>query len=153
MTVVTFNDYASTKFGKKFPQAFFDEYYTGLNVPSWENNNDHKTGVGILNTGVAAARAVGNEPIKVLYGTEPRMDFDTRFDEKKTYAGNDLVEAGFKGFSYFNPLDIGTDDHASNGVWGIKYVNLFGEAQNHDVLGVLATESVFSVHLKYDAKT
>jgi len=142
MGVVTFNQYSEKHFGRSFPIDFFDNYYTGERVPSWEDNERHERGSKILAHGVALARkAPGGDILAPVKKMEPRFAFDMKA----------LSKIAWDGFRYFGPLDI---DYASNGVYGISVVEGLMEKYNTtEVLGVLMSESVFSAHLTYDSST
>jgi len=140
MGVVSYQEYAETYFGKAFPYSFFEEYYTGTRIPSWEDNVNHKTAITLLDTFMSAAHAIGVEPMDMFHDLEPRFALDNEA----------LVSAGWAGFQYLEPHDI---KYASNGVWGIavieKLVEKYG-SEGGEVLGPLMTDSVFSVHLRHD---
>eukprot|EP00947_MAST-08B_sp_MAST-8B-sp1_P002728 g2728.t1 len=138
--IISYQDYAKKHFDRtrwSEPRFdFFNDFYTGEGVPSWEDNDNHEDGIRILDNGMKLS---GNDAIELLYTMEPRFEFD-----------NDaLTEATWNGFKYMGPKDI---KYASNGVHGIKVVDdLLAEHNTRDTLGVLMMESVFSAHLVYDA--
>ena len=75
-TLTTFYDtfrYAAEHFSGKFKYDFFDKYYTGSRIPSWEDNDQHLKGINLLDKGMAVA---GTDAIEILYTMEPRMEFD-----------------------------------------------------------------------------
>eukprot|EP00928_Gymnodinium_smaydae_P017859 TRINITY_DN16819_c0_g1_i1.p1 TRINITY_DN16819_c0_g1~~TRINITY_DN16819_c0_g1_i1.p1 ORF type:complete len:738 (-),score=156.08 TRINITY_DN16819_c0_g1_i1:201-2360(-) len=142
MGILSFQDYAKKYFGIEFKESFFNDFFTGERVPSWEDNTAHSRGVKLLDAAVAAGRALGQEPMDQFRELEPRFAFDNR----------GLVAASWDGFSYLGPLDV---KYASNGVFGIAVVEGLMEKYNNtkDVLGLLMTDSVFSAHLRRSAAT
>mmetsp|Transcript_82970 Transcript_82970/g.253568 ORF Transcript_82970/g.253568 Transcript_82970/m.253568 type:complete len:775 (-) Transcript_82970:61-2385(-) len=140
MGVVTYQNYAKEHFGKSFPYPFFDEYYTGNRIPSWEDNENHQRAISILDSGVSFARRFGQEPMDSFRGLEPRFAFDNEA----------LISVSWAGFEPLKPNEI---KYASNGVWGValieKLVQRYGSVGG-EVLGPLMTDSVFSVHLRHD---
>mmetsp|Transcript_8685 Transcript_8685/g.24438 ORF Transcript_8685/g.24438 Transcript_8685/m.24438 type:complete len:697 (-) Transcript_8685:121-2211(-) len=141
--VLTYQDYADEHFGSTFPkETIFQEYYTGGRVPSWEDNTRHKRGVAVLDAGVSAARALGQEPVEQLRDLEPRLAFDNEA----------LAQVAWDGFRYMGPLDV---VYASNGMYGIPVVERLMEKYNTsgEVLGILMTDSVFSAHLRRDVQS
>lgn len=144
MNVVTYQAYAKKHFGKEFPFPFFDNYYTGDRVPSWEDNENHRNSIKNLDLGVKVAIAAGGPDITApLRRMEPRFAFDTDFED------NGIIDATWNGFGYMGGRDI---KYASNGVWGVDVMNkLLAKFGTTDALGLLMTESVFSAHLVYKA--
>jgi hypothetical protein len=131
---MTYQEFAKTVFKKEFPMPFFENYFTGGRVPSWEDNDNHKRGIQLLDTSVAAARQVGQEPMEFVDPLEPRFAFD--------HAG--LTRATWHGFSYMNHDEI---KFASNGDFGnIVIDELLKNFDTTDTLGVLMTDS-FSQHI------
>merc|ERR1719336_2836548 len=102
MGLITYQDYAIENFGKPFPYEFFDKYYTGKRVPSWEDNTNHEIAIQMFDAGMAAQRAIGVEPMDYVAMLEPRFAFDQEA----------LIQAGWNGFGYLNANDI---KYASNG--------------------------------------
>lgn len=135
--VMSYQEFAKTKWGKEFSAPYFKDFYTGGNIPSWEDNGGHSTGVGRLDMAVAAARKFGVDPVDQLREMEPRFAFDNKA----------LTKAAWDGFRYMGPMDI---RYASNGAYGIAVIEHLMEKYNTtgDVLGLLMTDSVFSAHLK-----
>ncbi|CAK0803228.1 unnamed protein product [Prorocentrum cordatum] len=120
---------------------FFDSYYTGDRVPSWEDNENHARGVELLGSGYQFAKkhVLGGEPMHQIRRMEPRFAFDN----------DGLVRTSWRGFSWFGPYDV---KYASNGVHGVGVVDrLLHRFNTKDALGVLMTDSVFSAHLTYTA--
>ena len=111
MGIVSYQQYAKDHFDAakwsdpKF--AFFDNYFTGARVPSWEDNDNHAKGIDLLDR---AMKISGNDAIEILYTMEPRFEFDT----------DALTKATWDGFRYMDPHEI---KYASNGVHGIKVVD------------------------------
>lgn len=138
--IMTYQEVAKKISGQAFPYAFFEDYYTGGRVPSWEDNKRHSEGVAILDAGYAAGKkAMGEEPMEFLKAMQPRMSYDTEA----------LTKVGWDGFSYMGPHDI---KYASNGVFGIDVVDkLLEKFGTTDTLGVLMTNSVFSAHLTQES--
>jgi len=136
--IVTYNEYARRHFGMEFNKDFFNVYYTGNRIPSWEDNEKHARGLALYDAGVRASRSVfGVEPMHLIRAMEPRFAFDN--------AG--LTSATWSGFTWLGPREI---KYASNGVHGIDVVErLLRQYGTTDVLGVLMTDSVFSAHLTY----
>jgi len=139
MGMQTYNEYAQSDFGKSFPEEFFDDYQTGQRVPSWEDNENHKRGIAIIDAGMQAARSLGFDPVSTVRTMEPRFAFDNE----------GLAELSWKGFYQFGPKDI---KYASNGIWGIKVVEELIEKYDTkgEVLGPLMTDSAFSAHLSHE---
>lgn len=135
--IVTYNEMGRRWFGKDFPYAFFDKYYTGDRVPSWEDNSRHQTAINLIDGGYKAGKFVMHaEPMSLLRTMTPRIAFD---DEA-------LAKVGWDGFSWMTPNEI---KYASNGFFGVSVVNkLLAKYKTTDTLGVLMTNSVFSAHLK-----
>jgi len=120
-------------FVKDYP--FFERYYTGMNVPSNEDNEGHADGIKWLDRSVKIS---GKDAIKTLYDMEPRLAFDKEA----------LIKATWDGFKYFGPRDI---KYASNGIFGWDVMDdLMGKEETKDALGILMTYSVFGAHLVYD---
>ena len=134
MEVVTYGEVAKEfSFAKEYD--FFNEYYTGRNVPSNEDNKNHKNGIKWLDRGVKFSRMTGREAIETLYDTEPRLAFDKQA----------LIKAGWDGFKYFGPRDI---KYASNGIFGWDVMDEYLQNEGtKDTLGILVTYSVFGAHL------
>jgi len=138
LQIMTYQEFAKVSFNKEFPMQFFEEYFTGGRVPSWEDNDNHMSGIRILDTSVGAARAIGQEPIEFVHPLEPRFAFD--------HAG--LMRATWHGFSYLNNDEI---KFASNGDFGNGVIDaLLQRFDTTDTLGVLMSDSVFSAHLTFD---
>lgn len=138
MQVLSYQNFSRQHFGKEFPYAFFNDYYTGNRVPSWEDNGNHKHAVKLLSVGYNAGKtALGQEPMNLIRTMQPRVAFD-----EKT-----LKKIAWDGFSWMGPDDI---KFASNGFYGDSVVDsLLAKFQTTDALGVLMTDSVFSAHLKH----
>lgn len=140
MGVISYQDYAKKSIGKAFAYDYFDRYFTGDRIPSWEDNTNHDRAMAIINAGMSSGRATGTEPMDFYRRMEPRFALDNEA----------LISAGWDGFSQFGPRDI---KYASNGVWGVAVIEALVEkygSEGGEVLGPLMTDSVFSVHLKYD---
>jgi len=138
MGITSFKAYAKEEFGTDFPD-FFDNYYTGKRIPSWEDNTNHKIGVTILDNAVKSARTIGVEPMDTIAPLEPRFAFDNE----------GLIRLGWDGFGYMGPYDI---EYASNGVYGVGVVESLVEkykTQGKEVLGPLMADSAFSAHLRF----
>lgn len=140
--LVSYEDYALNNFGQSLGADFFNNYYTGERVPSWEDNTRHKIAVNLLDGAVKAGRAAGIEPMDKFRPLEPRFALD-----------NDaLISAGWAGFRHLKPYDI---KYASNGVWGVSLIESLVEqygSKGKEVLGPLMSDSVFSVHLHFDGE-
>ena len=138
--IISYGDYAKEVFGKEFPMAFFDQYFTGRNVPSWEDNERHASGAKYLKNGVASLRALGSEPMNNVNDVEDRFSYDN--------AG--IHEYTWDGFTYMESHEI---KYASNGVHGHDIVQHLQSVKYNtiDTLGVLVTDSVFGAHLTHNA--
>ena len=98
MGILTYQSYAQKHFAaeKRSGHAVFEKYYTGGQVPSWEDNDGHSFGIWKLSSMVSASRAAGLDPITMTYPLEPRVAFDHRA----------LTKMASDGFRYFAPMDI-----------------------------------------------
>ena len=136
--IVSYDEYARSV-GASFTveHEYFKQYFTGARVPSWEDNKSHDSAVKLLDSGVKSLRRTGIEPIEILYGTESRFAFDNE----------GLIKATWNGFKFMGPREI---KYASNGVHGIAVIERY---DSEDSLGILVTDSVFSIHLVYDQST
>lgn len=139
--VVSFNEYSLRAFGKEFPYAFFDRYYTGNGVPSWEDNDNHQNGMAVLDSGVyMASKLIDGKPMSTITG-EQRFEFDEEA----------LTRLGWSGFPYMTAKEI---KYASNGANGVDVLRgLHERYASNDTLALLMQDSVFSAHLTYDNKT
>jgi len=135
--VMSYQEFAKTKWNREFEAPYFKDFYTGGRVPSWEDNDGHKAGVRRLDLAVSGSQAVGVDPIMTLRDMEPRFAFDNKA----------LTKAAWDGFRYMGPMDL---RYASNGAYGIAVIEHLMEKYNTtgDVLGLLMTDSVFSAHLR-----
>merc|ERR1712039_902818 len=95
--IVTYQQYARKHFNKTFPMDFFDHYFTGNRIPTWEDNRRHEAGISLLDAGVAFGRKVlGFEPMNLVRKSEPRFEFN----------GDSLTQATWQGFKWFGPYDV-----------------------------------------------
>jgi hypothetical protein len=142
MDVVSYDEYARTHFSNPVDAPFFKDYFTGNRIPSWEDNDNHRAGLALIDGTMKTARATGIEPMDLYAPVEPRFAFDNEA----------LQKSAWDGFRYMGPLDI---EYASNGIYGVAVVEQLMEKYNSsgEVLGVLMTDSVFSAHLKRDKAT
>jgi len=138
MGIVTYQEMAEKNFGHGFPFDFFEDFFTGEKIPSWEDDGGHSFGVGLINAGMKAARAVIKDfnPMTQFYSTDDRVAFDNKA----------LLKMASDGFRYFGPMET---KYAANGMYGAAVVEREMEKQGGkgDVLGLLMTDSVFGAHL------
>jgi len=127
--VVTFAEATNVKI-----PGLTDTYFTLKNVPSWERNEAHERAVsGIIKGFLHGSTCLFESFANLL---TPRVAKDQTA----------LMTNGWKGFFQFGYHEI---RYASNGDFGYDIAMArMNEFQTQDVLGVLASETVFSCHLK-----
>jgi len=135
--VISFFEYAESV-GASFGEdhEYFRDYFTGGRVPSWEDNESHQAAVQLLDGAWAAKELTGVDPNKTIDDTTTRFAFDNE----------GLIRATWDEFTFMEAREI---KYASNGVFGVAVVESYDD---EDTLGILCTDSVFSVHLVYDAQ-
>ncbi|GMH87678.1 hypothetical protein TL16_g10935 [Triparma laevis f. inornata] len=121
--------------GFNYGYDFMNKFYTAAKSPSWEDDEGHDFAIGMLTSSLENA-----DTTCLTHGLEPRFPFDHDL----------LMKAAWDGFTWFDYHEL---KYASNGDFGYHLVNQ--RAAEHgdtmDTLGLLMTETVFSVHLTYDS--
>jgi len=140
--IETFQDFIKREYKASMPpHTFFETIFTGKKVPSWEDNFGMKVGFDILGQGLTHLRSHGMEPIKLVR--------DAR-DERFAYDVQGLHEFTSQGFSKdfaSSKYSEGTD--TTSGAAAVERLMEKYKDQK-DVLGILMSESVLSMHLSYD---
>ncbi|GMI14195.1 hypothetical protein TrVE_jg9331 [Triparma verrucosa] len=121
--------------GFNYGYDFMNDFFTAEKSPSWEDDEGHDFAIGMLTSSLENA-----DTTCLTHGLEPRFPFDHDL----------LMKAAWDGFTWFDYHEL---KYASNGDFGYHLVNQ--RAAEHgdtmDTLGLLMTETVFSVHLTYDS--
>jgi len=119
--------------GFDYGYSFMNDFFTADKSPSWEDDAGHDRSIGMITGGLQGA-----DTTCLTHGLEPRFPFDHKL----------LMDAAWKGFPWFDYDEI---KYASNGDFGYHLVNdALKVHDTTDVLGILMSDSVFSVHLTYD---
>ncbi len=123
--------------GFNYGYDFMNDFFTADGTPEWEQDDGHDRSISMLTGSLQNA-----DTTCLTHELEPRFGFDHDL----------LMEAAWAGFTWFGYHEI---KYASNGDFGYHLVNQrateFGGTK--DVLGLLMTETVFSVHLTYDSSS
>jgi len=141
--LTSFQQYLNQEYGAKLPEhTFFDDLFTGQRTPSWEDSLGHNNSFALLDSGMAAARATGYEPVELL-----RDPSGARF----AFDAEGLVPLFQAGFGWFSPREV---KYASNGDYGVAVVESLVDKfkAEKDVLGLLMTDSVLSAHLSHNGE-
>jgi hypothetical protein len=124
--------------GFDYGYSFMNDFFTADKSPDWEDDAGHDRAIGMITGSLQGA-----DTTCLTHGLEPRFPFDHDM----------LMKAAWKGFTWFDFHEI---KYASNGDFGYDLVNQrlaeFGTDDHPctDTLGILMSETVFSVHLTYD---
>eukprot|EP00520_Triparma_pacifica_P020596 CAMPEP_0118646518 /NCGR_PEP_ID=MMETSP0785-20121206/8103_1 /TAXON_ID=91992 /ORGANISM="Bolidomonas pacifica, Strain CCMP 1866" /LENGTH=849 /DNA_ID=CAMNT_0006538525 /DNA_START=21 /DNA_END=2567 /DNA_ORIENTATION=- len=120
--------------GFNYGKDFMNDFFTADKNPSWEDDSGHDSAIAMLTGSLKNGDATC-----LTHVLEPRFPFDHEM----------LMKAAWDGFTWFNYDEL---KYASNGDFGYHLVNQRSEAFHgtKDVLGLLMTETVFSVHLTYN---
>lgn len=111
-----------------------DKYYTGSTVPSWEESKNHNDGVFYLTNVLKLKNAITSNQALLKPQYEPNHTL--------------IMDATWNKFLIFDYHNV---THASNGDYG-KYVleDRMKKFNTTDILGLLVSESVLSMYLKYN---
>mmetsp|Transcript_83213 Transcript_83213/g.211887 ORF Transcript_83213/g.211887 Transcript_83213/m.211887 type:complete len:851 (-) Transcript_83213:67-2619(-) len=142
--LTSFQDYIKSEFSASLPaHTFFEAIFTGKQVPSWEDDKGRQETFKFLQEGMKVARAQGFEPMQTV-----RANWDSRF----AFDAEGLLSLQQEGFGFFRGREV---KYASNGASGVALVERLLEKHGagNDVLGVLMTDSVLSMHLTHDSET